>query len=126
MMKVHRLLLTSMLASLLASCGGKKESTNADITPEVMKFYAETKNEKGEAFFITKTIADLPKDLKWEDGSDQQEFGSPDAKKGGTYKHYIPDYPRTLRVIGPDSNEAFRSYIEDYPVIPLLGRHPDT
>ena len=125
-MKLQRTLPTLMLACLLASCGGKKESENADITPEVMKFYAETKNDKGEPFFVTKTIADLPKDLKWEDGADEKEFGSPDAKRGGTYRHYLPDYPRTLRVIGPDSNEAFRGYIEDYAVIPLLGRHPDT
>lgn len=122
------LYLTSLVlfSLLIASCGGKKESTNADITPEVKKFYAETKNEKGEPFFSTKTLADLPKDLKWEDGADQEEFGSPDAKKGGTYHDYLPDYPRTLRGIGPDSNDAFRGYILDYFAVGLAGRHPNT
>lgn len=126
MMKLQRQLLAVLLASSLASCGGKKASTNADITPEVMKFYAETKNEKGEPFFVTKTIADLPADLKWEDGAEQKEFGSPNAKKGGTFRNYLPDYPRTLRTIGPDSNDSFREYLLDYFSLGLIGRHPDT
>ncbi len=124
---MKHLLSISLTALLLASCGGKKEtSSNPDITPEVQKFYAETKNEKGGPLFVTKTLADLPADLTWEDGADQKEFGSPDAKKGGTYRHYILDYPRTLRVIGPDSNDSFREYMLDYFILGLLGRHPDT
>ena len=122
-----RLLLTSLTAFLLASCGGKKDvSTTQDITPEVQKFYAETKNEKGEPLFATKTLADLPADLKWEDGSEQKEFGSPDAKKGGTYRFFLTDYPRTLRHIGPDANNEIRDYVLDTVYLKMLGRHPDT
>lgn len=114
------------LVLLSASCGGKKESTNPEITPEVEKFYKDTKNEKGEPYFITKTIAELPADLKWEDGSDQEEFGSPNAKKGGTYHFYLDDYPRTLRSVGPDSNGSFRGYLLDYFNFGLLNRNPNT
>ena len=44
-MKPLRSLSLALLALLFASCGGKKESSNADITPEVQKFYAERNNE---------------------------------------------------------------------------------
>jgi microcin C transport system substrate-binding protein len=125
-MKLLRNLTPALLVLALASCGGKKETATTDITAEVKKFYAETKNDKGEPFFRNKEIKDLPADLKWEDGAEQQDFGSPDAKKGGTYRHYITDYPRTLRTIGPDSNDTFRGYLLDYFSIALLGKQPDT
>ena len=125
-MKPLRILTTALLALALASCGGKKEAATTDITPEVKKFYAETKNDKGEAFFRSKDIKELPADLKWEEGVDEKEFGSPDAKKGGTYHHYIVDYPRTLRTIGPDSNDTFRDYLVDYFGMALIGKQPDT
>lgn len=123
----HRFLHATLAVLLLTSCGGKKDTASKqDITPEVKKFYEETKNEKGEPFFRTKTLVDLPVDLKWEDGSEQDDLGSPDAKKGGTYHQSIPDYPRTLRHIGPDANDAMREYVLDYFYLPLVGRHPNT
>src|SRR3954466_1200878 len=88
---------------LLPSCGGKKESSTKDVTAEMEKFYKDTKNAKGAAVFNFKTVADLPADLKWEDGSEQEEFGSPDARKGGAYHFFMLDYPRTLRHVGPDA-----------------------
>jgi microcin C transport system substrate-binding protein len=111
---------------LLPSCGGKKEASTKDVTAEVQKFYQETKNAKGEPVFNFKSIADLPAGLKWEDGADQKEFGSPDAKKGGTFRFFITDYPRTLRHVGPDANGSARQYVLDYFYLTMLGRHPDT
>ncbi len=125
-MKTLRFLIPALLALTLAACGGKKESANADITPEVQKFYAETKNANGGPMFITKEIKDLPADLKWEDGSDQEEFGSPKAKKGGTFHQDIPDFPATLRTIGPDANGSFREYLLDFFQMNLVGKHPNT
>jgi len=125
-MKALRFLTPALLALFIASCGGKKESTNADITPEVKKFYAETKNDQGGEFFSTKDIKDLPADLKWEDGADQQEYGSPNAKKGGTFHEFLPDFPRTLRTIGPDAAGSFREYLLDFFQMPLVGKHPNT
>ncbi len=111
---------------LIPACGEKKETSNRDITAEAQAFYKSAKNEKGELFYRFQTPADLPADLKWEDGSEQEEFGSPDAKKGGTYHASIPDYPRTLRPIGQDANEAMREYVQDYFYLQLLNRHPNT
>lgn len=65
-------------------------------------------------FFTRATMDDLPVDLVWEDGSDLPELGSPNAKKGGTWNEYLQDFPRTMRMVGPDSNGSFRSYILDY------------
>ena len=53
------------------------------------------------------------------DGSEEHEFASPKAKKGGTWEVFMRDFP-TLRTIGPDANGAFRSYLLDYNVVGLL------
>lgn len=112
---------------LISSCGGgKKEASTKDVTAELKKFYTEAKNSKGGAVYNFKAIADLPSDLKWEDGSEQEEFGSPDAKKGGTFRYFMTDYPRTLRHVGPDANGSAREYVLDFFYMTMLGRHPNT
>lgn len=68
---------------------------------------------------------DLPKNLKWEDGSEQKVYSSPNAKKGGMFKYYIQSFPLTLRTVGPDANGSFRSYILDNQ-LPLTDFHPNT
>ena len=54
-------------------------------------------------FFHFSSPDKIPAGLKWEDGADAVELGDPAAKKGGTYYYYLPDFPRTLRFIGPDA-----------------------
>lgn len=126
MMKQPALLTLSVAALALASCGKQESASKNDVTPAYQKALAETKNEKGEPFFRIKTTADLPADLKWEDGSEQEEYGSPNAKKGGTYRFFIPDYPRTLRHIGDDASGGIRGYLLDDVFLPLVNRHPTT
>lgn len=126
MMKLQHTLALAALPLLLASCGKKEAASTNDVTPAYQKALAESKNEKGEPFFRIKTPADLPADLKWEDGSGEEEFGSPDAKKGGTYRFFITDYPRTLRHVGEDANGSIRGYLLDDVYIPLLNRNPNT
>ncbi len=74
-------------------------------------------------FFRVATPEDIPVDLEWQDGMDLPEFASPEAKKGGTLRYFIDDFPRTLRTAGPDANGAFRPYILDDNVIPF-PRYP--
>jgi microcin C transport system substrate-binding protein len=76
-------------------------------------------------FFRFATPADIPGDLDWEDGSDLPDFGSPEAKKGGTFYTWIQDFPRTLRRFGPDANGGFRPFILDDVVMQLGRRHPN-
>ncbi|MFV1996032.1 MAG: ABC transporter substrate-binding protein, partial [Verrucomicrobiales bacterium] len=77
-------------------------------------------------FFRIKAPADLPVDLEWEDGMDQEEFASPDAIRGGVEHAWVQDYPRTLRTVGPDASSSFRSFIHDNHSIPLVKKHPQT
>lgn len=72
-----------------------------------------------------KTLADLPTDLKWETGLDYPEVGAPEAKKGGTFNYDMPNFPPTLRFIGPEGSNTFRSEHYDNIEMAMLNRHPN-
>ncbi|MEZ5323994.1 MAG: extracellular solute-binding protein [Verrucomicrobiales bacterium] len=91
-----------------------------DNTEEVQAFW-KSKPE----FFQWKSPADIPADLKWENGADVPEFGDPAAKKGGTFHDYHPTYPPTFRFVGPDGNNTFRGEHRDNVEIALITRHLD-
>ncbi|MFV2090665.1 MAG: ABC transporter substrate-binding protein, partial [Pseudomonadales bacterium] len=76
-------------------------------------------------FFRFETLADVPVDLNWEDGSDLPDIGSPKATKGGTLYLSLRDFPRTLRLFGPDSNGSFRPWILDDTRMQFGRRHPN-
>jgi microcin C transport system substrate-binding protein len=78
-----------------------------------------------EKFCQFKSPADLPEGLVWEDGSDLPDIGSPEAKKGGTLYGALADFPRTLRLFGPDANGAFRGWILDNTRMFFGRRHPN-
>nr|MCU0797310.1 extracellular solute-binding protein [Akkermansiaceae bacterium] len=69
-----------------------------------------------------------PADLTWEKGLDQPELGSEEAIKGGTFHTYIPGnaYPPTIRSLGREANNGFRSYHWDDVEMGLVGLHPNT
>ena len=70
--------------------------------------------------------ADVPADLDWQNGQDQPEIGDPRAKKGGTLRRFVPNFPPTIRPFGDNSNNEFRGELYDYIEIPLVGLHPET
>jgi microcin C transport system substrate-binding protein len=124
-MKINRLTFAlTILTTMIVGCGGNDEALEAveiiDNTQEVQDYYA-AKPE----FFSFKTLADLPEDLEWQNGSHLPEIGSNNATKGGTTYGRLQDFPRTLRTVGPDSNGSFRPYILDYTSLALASRHPD-
>ncbi len=100
---------------------GKVHPLIAHCSEDVLEFY-----QKHPDCFSISSIDNLPKDLNWQQGNEEQEFASPQAKKGGTWEVYMRDFPRTLRTIGPDANGAFRSYLLDYNVISLVHPHPNS
>jgi len=67
---------------------------------------------------------EVPADLVWEDGMENEEIGDPRAKKGGTLRTFIQTFPPTLRPFGDNSNNSFRSAIYDDIDMPLVGLHP--
>lgn len=118
-------LCSSFTILFLSGCGGSDKEAEAeeaayDNTQEVIDYYAEHPD-----FFRMKSPADVPADLVWEDGMDLPEFSSSDAKKGGTLRGRLQDFPRTLRIIGPDSNGSFRPFILDYNFMQYAQRHPN-
>ncbi len=120
------LLTVACLSILLTACEGSNHSELGDPievrdnTQEVQDYFASKPD-----FFTFKTLADLPPNLPWEDGLYLPDIGSDEAIKGGTEYGYLQDFPRTLRLVGPDANGSFRPYIQDNTVIQLAHRHPD-
>ncbi len=115
-----------LVVLMIASCDNSKKQPEGqsvegglDNTQEVLDYYAANPE-----FFTFATIDDLPKDLAWDDGSDLPDIGSPEAKKGGTYNERIQDFPRTLRLVGPDSNGSFRPFILDHVRTQFARVHP--
>lgn len=89
-----------------------------DNTEEVKAYWAAHPE-----IFQIKTLADLPKDLKWETGADLPEMGDPAAKKGGTFHDFIDTFPPTFRFIGPDAPSGFRSEHWDNVNVNLVQKH---
>ena len=79
-------------------------------------------------YFEILAEADLPQDLQWETGDNEPEIGSPEAKKGGTFHSYIPGgaYPPTIRCVGKEANNGFRSNHWDDIELSLVSMHPNT
>jgi microcin C transport system substrate-binding protein len=58
----------------------------------------------------------------WETNTDFDLIGDPRAVKGGIFRDYVPDFPSTLRVAGPNANTYFNygvTYVLVYET--LLG-----
>lgn len=69
--------------------------------------------------------ATLPPDLKWETNDSDPVYADPAAKKGGTLHLFELSFPLTLRTVGPDSNDSFRTYLLANQM-PFTYFHPNT
>ena len=90
--------------------------------------YAEaSQRRRGGDFLVFRRENELPRDLTWQDGQEQPELGSAEARKGGTLRLTLQkSFPNTLRLFGPNSNNATRRYVYDDVDIPLVRLHPLT
>jgi microcin C transport system substrate-binding protein len=52
----------------------------------------------------------LPPDIVWQSNDDDPPIGSPKAIRGGTLRDSIGQYPLTLRLMGPNSNDFFAGW----------------
>ena len=62
----------------------------------------------------------------WQTNTDFDLIGDPHAAKGGTFHDYVPDYPGTFRIAGPDSNFQFNASMTGMVYESLLNVHPTT
>ena len=76
-------------------------------------------------FSFTVFAADLPTNLEWQTNDSAPTFSSPKATFGGTYRTYALSFPQTFRSVGPDSNGAFRAWVLEANLPPLI-KHPNT
>jgi microcin C transport system substrate-binding protein len=67
----------------------------------------------------------LPANLSWQTNLSDPIFASPEAKRGGRFRSFITTFPLTLRLVGPDSNGSFASYMRANH-LGLVGIHPNT
>jgi microcin C transport system substrate-binding protein len=75
--------------------------------------------------FTWATSNTLPPDLVWISNNEEPLFSSSDAKFGGTFRTHIASFPQTFRIVGPDSNGAFRGWLLDSRPTSVM-RHPIT
>lgn len=69
--------------------------------------------------------AKLPEGLTWLTNNASPEWSSAQAEKGGLVRLNISSFPPTLRTVGPDSNNSFRSFLLDNQ-LPLVEMHPNS
>ncbi len=100
--------------------GGFDPADAPDIYPELAEYYEEHAD-----FFRFRTPDDIPEGLEWTDNMHLPDLGSPEARKGGVQRGSMADFPRTLRVVGPEANNAFRRFILDDMLVGLAGLHPN-
>jgi len=117
----------AIIVLALAGCGGGEKEEEAVVGAGSGKaleaaaaYYAEHPD-----FFTFASPADIPGDIVWEDSSDLPEFASPDAERGGILYDWQLSYPRTLRIIGPDSNSGFRKFLLDDYGFRVVQPHPN-
>ncbi|MDF1859609.1 MAG: ABC transporter substrate-binding protein [Verrucomicrobiales bacterium] len=121
----------------LVACGSPEEELEVSgatkLSPEQIEEALAVRHPGAEAhfaensdFFQMKTASDLPAGLLWKSGAEQAEFASPKALRGGTERIWVQDFPRTLRVVGPDSATSFRGFIHDNQEMSLVKKHPET
>jgi microcin C transport system substrate-binding protein len=67
----------------------------------------------------------LPDNLAWQTNLSDPIFADPHAKRGGRYRSFVITFPLTLRLVGPDSNGSFASYMRANNMS-LVGIHPNT
>jgi microcin C transport system substrate-binding protein len=63
----------------------------------------------------------------WETNTDFDLIGDPHAVKGGVFRDFVPDFPGTLRIAGPEANSYFNFEVTaNLAYETLLSIHPTT
>lgn len=68
----------------------------------------------------------LPPDLKWETNDSDPLYASPEATPGGEANVAMPNFPLTLRIVGPDANTSALYRALSAMGMSLTNLHPNT
>ena len=113
--------LTLLLPLLLAACG-ETPTPGPEAADDANALLGQTRLVEQ---LPTYASVPLPENLEWVTNTDDEVFASPQATRGGTFRTYMLGFPLTLRTVGPDSNNAFASYLRATNM-GLVNIHPNT
>ena len=101
-----------IIATVLSACSEPEDALEAATTQQqrILEPYP---------------VSELTEELVWMTNLDDPIFADPAAQKGGMFRTYTTTFPLTLRVVGPDSNNQMRSYLENNQ-LSLVTQHPET
>ena len=113
----NRTHITIILLLFLSGCTSQEGTVNVEETVQEITPVVEALPEY--------PVSELPEGLVWLTNDEAPVFADPNAKPGGTFREYIPSFPLTLRVVGPDSNSGLYSYLLANQ-LGLIDIHPNT
>ncbi len=140
-MRAVSLIAIAMSATLAAGCGGGGSTQTAPAptaasTPEASRASAPLDKNAYPVFPDADAGADpaVPAEQGgkgfagdgWQTNTDYDLIGDPRAIKGGVYREYMPNFPGTLRIDGPESNTSLNSLITSLVYETLLSMHATT
>ena len=65
--------------------------------------------------------------IEWVTNAEDPPIGDPAARKGGEFRTFMTAYPLTLRIVGPNSNDAFAAWKRTVTMaLTMVSRHPTT
>ena len=128
--RVWRLRLTLVSVAFLGVACGAPSDTGGDDAEQAAESSSDAVSEpvvlpslevaEGDGLPVT-----LPDNLQWSTNEEDPVFASPRAIKGGTFRASILSFPLTLRIVGPDSNGSFATYLRSNNLSPITY-HPIT
>jgi microcin C transport system substrate-binding protein len=115
-------LIMVVLLAVAAGCdkAGIEEASPAYDNTEAVEAYYQSHPER----FVFSSLAQLPENLNWQDGSDLPSFGDSRAQRGGTLKLRLRTMQQTLRIAGPDANASLREPLWSANSVNLIHMHP--
>jgi len=75
--------------------------------------------------FAQSATPQLPANLHWQTNDADPIFADPAAKRGGRFRTFMSSFPPTLRLVGPDANSGFVTYLRENN-LSLVNMHPNT
>jgi len=110
-----------LMFCLIAGCSAEDPATNAQPVGQ--------QNTPGTTQIVDTLpeypTSQLPEGLQWLTNEEDPVFADSAAKPGGTLREYIPSFPLTLRLVGPDTNTGIVGYLRANQ-IGLVDIHPNT